>query len=49
MTMLKQDDQGKSVATLRKQQSNAFLHSQPYGQAIGLQPPTELTNRYLMQ
>jgi hypothetical protein len=49
MTMLKKGDQGKSAATLRKQQLSAFLHSQPYGQAIGLQPPTELTNRYLMQ
>lgn len=49
MTMLKQDDQGKSVATLREQQSSAFLHSQPYGQTTGFQPSTELTNRYLMQ
>ncbi len=49
MTMLKKGDQGDSVATLRQQQSSALLHSQSYGQATGIQPYAELTNRYLMQ
>lgn len=48
MTMFKKGDHGKSVATLRKRQSSAFLYSQPYGQGTGLQPHAELTNRYLM-
>ena len=49
LCMLKKINQVEIVAALHKALVQlAFLHAQPYGQATGLQPPTELTNRYLM-
>jgi hypothetical protein len=50
LSMLKKINQEESVAALHKALVQlAFLHAQPYGQAIAPQPPTEWTNRYLMQ
>lgn len=49
LSMLKKINQVKIIAALHKVFVQlAFLHAQPYGQAVGLQP-TELRNRYLMQ
>lgn len=50
LSMLKKINQEGSVAALHKVIVQlTFLHAQPYGQATGIQPHTELINRYLMQ
>lgn len=50
LIMLKKINQGENIAVLHRVFDQcAFLHAQPYGQAPGLQPQTELTNRKPMQ